>query len=52
MRTCVWCARIYCRTPSRYVLGWSRLYLELTGFAGNRVWALEIVCRGVLCVAL
>ena len=52
MRTCVPYARICCRIPSRYLLGWSGLYRELTGFVGNLVWALEIGCRGVLWVAL
>ena len=52
MRTCVRCGRIYCRSPSTYSLGRSSLYLELTSFAANRVWALGIGCRGVLWVAL
>ena len=52
MRSCVRCARLYCKIPSRYLLWWSRLHQELTGFVGNRVWALEIGCRGVLWVAL
>ena len=52
MRTCVRCARHHCTTPSRYLLGWSGLYRELTSFVGNQVWALEIGCRGVLWVAL
>ena len=52
MRTCVRSARICCRTPARYLLGRSRLYLELISFAGNRVWAPEVGRRGVLWVAL
>ena len=52
MRACVHCLRIYCKAPSRYLLGRSRLYLELTSFAGNRVWAPEVGCRGVLWVTL
>ena len=52
MRTCVRSARTCCRTPSRYLLERSRLYLELTTFAGNRVWAPEAGCRGVLWMAL
>ena len=52
LRTCVRCARINCRTPSRYSLERSRLYLELTSFAGNRVWAPEVGCCGVLRLAL
>ena len=51
-RTCVRCVRLYCKTPSRDLLGGSGLYRELAGFVGNRVWALEIGCRGVLWVAL
>ena len=52
MRTCVRCAWIYNRTPSRYLLGRPRLYLELTSVAGNRVWAPEAECRGALWVVL
>ena len=52
MRPCSRRARLCSRTPSIYLLGWSRLYQGLTGFVGNRVWALEIGCRGVLWVAL
>ena len=51
MRTCVWCAQRHCTTPSRYLLGWSGLYGDLTSFVGHQVWALEIGCRGVLWVA-
>ena len=52
MRACVRCARLYCKTPSGCLLGWSKLYRELTGFVGNRVWTPEVGCRGVLWVVL
>ena len=52
MRPCVRGARIYCRSPSGYSLGRSGLYLELTSFAVNRLWATGMGCRGVLWVAL
>ena len=50
--TCVRDARICCRTPSRDLLRRSRLCPELTNFAGNRVWAPEVGCRGVVWVVL
>ena len=52
MRACVRCERIYYRTPSGHLLGRSRMHLELTSFAGNRVWAPEAGCRAVLWVVL
>ena len=52
MRKCVRCARIYCSIPSGYSMERSRLYRELISFAGNRVWAPGVGCRGVLWVAL
>ena len=48
MRICVRGARHHSKTPSRYLLGLSGLYRELPSFAGNRVWAPEVGCRGVL----
>ena len=50
MRTCVRSARMYCSSPSRYLLRRSRLCAELTSFVGNRVWAPEVKGRGLLWV--
>ena len=52
MRIYVRGARFCCRSPSRYLLRRSRLCPELTGLAGDRMWAPEMRGRSVLWVVL